>query len=322
MTKDKYKYKYKDKDIDQIFDKIDNSTDGNDGDIYGDDIYGGKIAICTMVRNEERGGNLKRFLECLQELEEYHDSISRYGKLGSSSSGKLGSDGLVYIFLEGDSSDDTYEILKEWLEKKTSSGMNREYLLEKLDKGYGKFGKTKDSRRTKYFADLRNRLVDLALWVSGVNLIFMIDASYEFRGDIITKLMKTMVGKVGKDGGADGGADIAVPMNHSRRKDHTGKQMWYDTWASRKDGKEFRNIYPYYDGLEDHIKSGKPVKLDSCGGVYLIKRSVFDSDNGFVRYDGRTDCEHAGFCKRVREKGFVIKLDPKVYVVKEGWVDL
>src|SRR3990167_10972975 len=65
-----------------------------------------KIAITSIIRNEEHSGNLKTFLDCCEKLEQYHKDI-------------------VYIFIEGDSSDDTYEILQEWLRPR------KDYILKK-----------------------------------------------------------------------------------------------------------------------------------------------------------------------------------------------
>lgn len=241
------------------------------------------IAICCMVRNEERFGNLKRFFKCCRELEKYHKN-------------------LIYIIIEGDSYDDTYKSLKKWLSG-GEDGTSRNYILKKYDKGHDKFPKNRDTRRTKYFAEVRNMLVNYILEIPDISLIFMVDASYGFKGNVIVELGKTLR----KDG-----ADIAAPLNWSH-KDHSGKFMFYDIFAYRKDGKEFTNRWPYHNGVEKELKSGKSVRIDSCGGAYLVKRKVFDTG---IRYKGDKDCEHVGFTKRARDKGFVIRLDPKVAVRK------
>ena len=248
-----------------------------------------KIAICAMVRNEERFGNLKRFVKCCRELEKHHND-------------------LIYIIIEGDSYDDTYKSLKKWLSGDEDGKKDRNYILKKYDKGYDKFPKNRDTKRTRYFADIRNMLVDYVLEIPDIDLIFMVDASYGFKGNVITELEKTLR----KDG-----ADIVAPLNLGH-KDHTGKWMFYDTFAYRLHNKEFTNHYPYHNEIESNLKSGKSVKLDSCGGAYLVKRKVFDAG---VRYNGNKDCEHVGFTKRARDKGFVIKLNPKIAVRKGGDVD-
>jgi hypothetical protein len=247
------------------------------------------IAICSMIRNEERFGHLKRFYDCLKELEKYHKN-------------------LIYIFIEGDSYDDTYKSLKKWLNGDEDGNRNRNYVLKKLDKGHDRFQKNRDTKRTRYFAEVRNMLVDYILEIPDISLVFMVDASYGMKGDIIGDLEKTLR----KDG-----ADIAAPLNCTH-KDHTGKFMFYDIFAYRKNGKEFTNRWPYHNEIEKELKSGKSVRIDSCGGAYLVKREVFDTG---VRYKGDKDCEHVGFTKRARDKGFVIKLNPKVVVRKGGDVE-
>jgi hypothetical protein len=211
----------------------------------------------------------------------------------------------VYVIIEGDSYDDTYKSLKKFLCGDEDGKKDRNYILKKYDKGYDKFQKNRDTKRTRYFAEVRNMLVDYILEISDIDLIFMVDASYGFKGNIIDELKKTLK----RDG-----ADIAASLNWSH-KDHTGKEMFYDIFAFRKDGKEFTNHYPYHKDVESSLKSGKSIRIDSCGGAYLVKRKVFGAG---VRYNGSKDCEHVGFCKKARDKGFVIKLNPKVSVRKGG----
>ena len=64
-----------------------------------------RIAVASIIRNEERNGNLKKFFDCCQRLEEYDD--------------------VVYILIEGDSSDNTYVELQDWLSTRDN------YILKK-----------------------------------------------------------------------------------------------------------------------------------------------------------------------------------------------
>lgn len=234
---------------------------------------GQKIAIASIVRDEERSGNLGRFLGCCQELEQYHKN-------------------LVYIFIEGDSSDRTYEVLKNWTEKRTGS------ILEKINKGNSPFGKTRDTRRTIHLAELRNRLISMILSVPNVGEVLMVDANYGWKGDLISCLRE-----------AD--AHIASPLV-VMHKDNNGRYMFYDIWVFRKDGMEFWPIYPYAKGMQ----FDRPVDVDSVGSCYLVKRQVLE--NG-VRYDGNTDSEQVGFCRNARNQGFSIRINPKIYIRKGGY---
>jgi len=229
-----------------------------------------KIAIASMIRDEEYNGNLKIFLECCEKLEQYHKDI-------------------VYIFIEGDSSDNTYNVLEEWLKPR------KDYILKKIDRKKPCFPKDKSSGRTIYFAELRNMLIDLAFTIPDITEVLMIDANYRWKGDLISSLI-------------DINADIVAPLVVMHR-DERKKYLFYDVWAFRKDGKQFSHWYPYIKGLE----SGKPIRIDSAGGGYLIKRKVLEAG---VRYNGDKDCEHVGFCRKARKKGFTIKINPKVYIRK------
>ncbi len=251
MTEDEARIRLKD--VERVFEK------------------GSQIAIVSIIRNEERNGNLKRFLDCCRDLERYYENI-------------------VYIFIEGDSSDGTYGMLKNWLIPKKS------YILKKVDRNYRPFAKDRNPVRTIYFAELRNMLIDLSLSIPEVSDVLMIDANYWWKGDLISSLGET-------------GADISAPLIVTR-KNYDGRYLFYDTWAFRKDGRQFSQFYPYAVGL-----GSKPLDLDSVGGGYLIKREVLESG---VRYNGDKDCEHVGFCKMAKDMGFSIKINPKFRIRKGG----
>ncbi len=231
-----------------------------------------KIVIASIVRNEEHNGYLKRFLNCCRDLEKYYKDI-------------------VYIFIEGDSSDNTYGVLKNWLTPK------KNYILKKVDRRHRPFAKDRNQKRTIYFAELRNMLIDLYLSIPEASEILMIDANYGWKGDLISSLRDT-------------NTDIAAPLV-LMHKNRDGKYLFYDTWAFRKDGRQFSQFLPYTKGL-----SSEPLDVDSVGGGYLVKRKVLESG---VRYNGDRDCEHVGFCKKAKDMGFAIKINPKVYIRKGGY---
>jgi hypothetical protein len=230
-----------------------------------------KVAIASIVRNEASNGTLKRFLSCCHKLEKSHKNI-------------------IYIFIEGDSSDNTYETLQNWLTPK------KNYILKKIDRNHRPFAKDRNPKRTIYFAELRNMLIDLVLSIPEVSEVLMIDANYGWKSDLISSLR-----------GAD--ADIAAPLV-VMHKDQHGKYLFYDTWAFRKNGVQFSHWHPYTKGLGQD-----PLDIDSAGGGYLVKREVLEAG---VRYNGDRDCEHVGFCQAARDMGFTIKINPRVYIRKGG----
>jgi hypothetical protein len=230
-----------------------------------------RVAVASIIRNEEKNGHLKKFFDYCEKLEKYHD--------------------IVYIFIEGDSSDNTYEELQDWLSIKDN------YVLKKVDRNKPRFPKDKNPNRTKYFSELRNMLVGYALSISDISEVLMIDANYGWKDDIISLLRNT-------------NADIAAPLV-LMNKNHNGKYTFYDTWAFRKDNRQFSHYYPYFG----YSKLNKPISVDSVGGGYLIKRKVLEAR---IRYNGDRDCEHVGFCQRARKKGFSIKVDPRIYIMKGG----
>jgi hypothetical protein len=235
-----------------------------------DQVHGrNRLAVASIIRNEEHNGHLKKFFDCCQRLEEYDD--------------------IVYIFIEGDSSDNTYIELQSWLSSRDN------YILKKIDRKKPRFPKDKSSSRTKYFAELRNMLIDYALSISDISEVLMIDANYEWEGDLVSLLRGT-------------NADIAAPLV-VMNKFHNGKYVFYDIWAFRKNGSQFSSYYPYIG----YSKLNRPTNVDSVGGGYLIKRRVLEAK---VKYAGDRDCEHVYFCRKAKKKGFSIKINPNTHIMK------
>jgi hypothetical protein len=261
----------------QILDKSDKANDrceiisGKTNDSFKKIHNNRRVAIASIIRNEESNGHLKKFFDCCQKLEKFHD--------------------IIYIFIEGDSSDNTYRELEDWLSSRD------DYILKKLDKKKPRFPKDKSSGRTRYFAELRNMLIDYALSIPDVSEVLMIDANYGWKGDLVSSLR-------------DIDADIAAPLV-VMNKNNNGKFLFYDTWAFRKNGSQFSHYYPYVG----YSKLNKPISVDSVGGGYLINRKVLESN---VKYNGDRDCEHVGFCQKARKKGFSIKINPNVFIMKGG----
>ena len=94
---------------------------------------------------------------------------------------------------------------------------------------YNPFNKNRELGRTTYFAQLRNRVIEHIISIPNVDEIFMIDANYEWNGDIISQLRET-------------DSDISAPLNVFC-EDSKGKYVFYDIWVFRKDGVEF---WPFY----------------------------------------------------------------------------
>lgn len=235
------------------------------------------IAIASIVRNEESSGNLGRFLTCCTDLESHHPGE------------------IIYIFVEGDSTDMTYDTLRNWVNSRSGSFGS---VLEKHDRGYPVWGKSRDVSRTNGLASLRNRLIELVLGNPYISEILFIDANYGFKGDLVDRLRET-------------GGDISAAMSFTKSKDGGGRPIFFDIWAFRMGGYEFSPFWPYMRGWNG---SSGIVDVDSVGSGYLVKRRVLESG---ARYSGG-DCEHVGFSKGVKDRGFSIKVNTNVCIVKEG----
>lgn len=236
-----------------------------------------KTVIASIIRNE--GKRLETFLQSCSSLEKIND--------------------VQYVFIVGSSIDNTFKIVKQFVDKRSNA------LLIKEESDNPIFKHNKSLERTKVFAKLRNTLLELSKQFNP-DCVLMIDANILFNSQLITDLNKLT-------------ADIVAPLilydlqtKAQYSKLDLTSMIFYDVWAFRKDGKNFNAAYPFYENI--NLKSDAPVYLDSVGACFLIKKNVLDAG---ITFNGDTDCEHVSFCKDAKDRGFSIALNASCCVYKQ-----
>ena len=127
--------------------------------------------------------------------------------------------------------ENNFEMLKSFVDEKNkrdmaidnvggSGNVGGESVVENINKGNPHYPKVRNLNRTNVLGSLRNRLIELILESPYISEFLMIDASYSWEGDLISRLRNT-------------GGDISVPMVISG-KDRNGNWIFYDIWAFRK----------------------------------------------------------------------------------------
>lgn len=180
-----------------------------------------------------------------------------------------------FAFLEGNSSDDTYDKLLKFSESR------RDVWLQKRN--------VKTKKRFRRLAFLRNYIVDNAL--KREDYVLWIDS------DII-KTPPNLLNVLIQDN-----YDIVAPIVLIEHK-----MQFYDTHAFRYKGKNFRHLRPYCEAPE--LKKKVPFQVSSVGTCYLVNRKIYEAN---TRY-GDKGSEQISFCKESRKKGFRIWVDPRIKV--------
>lgn len=181
-----------------------------------------------------------------------------------------------YAFLEGMSSDGTYETLRDHVEAKYNGVWLRRFDLDVPN-------------RFTRLATLRNKLIDEAL--TDENYVLMIDGDIiRFPPNIIQKLLEHRV-------------HVVAPLVKIE-----GTQQFYDTLAFIHKNKNFSHLKPYCSGITHNRHY---FEVDSVGSCYLVDAEVYKAG---VRYAGGGISEQVLFCMRAREKGFKIWVDPRITV--------
>lgn len=86
-----------------------------------------------------------------------------------------------------------------------------------------------------------------------------------------------------------------------------GRDVFYDTWATRKNGTRFQNKYPYHPQLKDGEENGL-YPVDSVGSVWIFPaREVIQH----LRYG---QMETLSICQRLVALGYQFWIDPKLIV--------
>lgn len=184
-------------------------------------------------------------------------------------------DKLYFAFSVAPVSDDSYGQVSQF--KKTFKNVWMESFTLP---GHNRFG---------ILAQTRNRIIQQTL--KEQEYVLSIDSDIvQFPSDMLDRLMAHDV-------------DIVAPLVVIEEQ-----KRFYDILAFSYQGKKFAHAPPYCPAC----KENKLFEVDSVGTCYLVKREVFDAN---VKYATEEDMsEQIIFCRKAREKGFKIWVDPTITV--------
>ena len=269
------------------------------------------ILICTLFKNSEK--YLDRFLGSLKN--EINNTINQK-KINQ----KEYNVNIELCFLEGNSTDNTFDILKKFC-KDMRLKYEINYILEKLNMN--------DSlERFQKLAMLRNILIKLGLR-NKHNYVLMIDSDLIFNDNLIIKLIESI---------ERNNVDVVAPMIMIEKFRTFDNSYFYDTLASiDKNGKNLEHSFPYFFTYENNIDENiikkiiyrTPIEMKSVGTCYLAKAEIYnlndfqnysvnkcykETENGnkiIYKYDGNKKSEQIEFFENLNNKYKTI-LDPSI----------
>jgi GT2 family glycosyltransferase len=186
---------------------------------------------------------------------------------------------LSFSFVEGDSTDDTYERLQAWARDDARVQLTKVDVEPVLDFA---------DRVTKWAA-LGNVAVEQALPTSCTHVLWC-ESDLVLPNDVLEQLLLEP-------------KDIVAPAIFLG-------SMFYDTWGFRGlDGTRFSNVAPYHPEFHHHAV----VPLSSVGSCVLFRREIFDQG---VRFRGTYDDGLlVGVCHDAAALGFRTYMDSRVAIL-------
>ena len=229
------------------------------------------IAICSLFRN--RSAHIKACFERRKQLAYPQDL-------------------LTHICIEGDSEDNTFELLQR------EAACHKNMIVKKLDANMPAMWGFIHPARLKALADSANLAIEVAAMQTNAEYVLWLESDLEYPLDIIERLMRWKKA-------------VVAPMVFIK-----GSEMFYDIWAfrqgvdSERKGPEgaggcFRANAPYHPAYQ----SDQIFQVDSAGSVLFIKTEVIRKGGHFTN-----DEVIVGFCKSSRSLGYEVWVDPSTIV--------
>ena len=186
---------------------------------------------------------------------------------------------LRMAFLENDSTDGTYGLLKSW------AGLDHRITLEKRDTHGTLYGSIVNADRFRIMGTVFNWALDLVDYEWTDYVLFM-PCDIVFSPDLLWRLLEHR-------------ANIVAPFVFQNG-------VFYDIWAFSRRG---ANFPPFAEASTAELFGENLVQMDTLGGVTLIDADVLRAG---VRYS--TVNVDRGLCEAARALGYTVWADPTLHV--------
>ena len=200
-------------------------------------------------------------------------------------------DNLRMVCVEGDSIDDTPDILRRISEGEGWADWMDKFTFIKFDLDVPKFPSQINPIRFKALAQTFNRGLDEAMVDDWTDFVFLGPSDLFFESDLIKRLVNHDLSHV-------------APMYWIKLGPHT---VFYDTWGFRDlTGRNWTNFS--WKWGEDNLPA-QPFEMMFAGGAAMFRRDVLEKGCRYTEKEVDN-----GMCKSIREKGFKVMADPTTHV--------
>ena len=208
-----------------------------------------------------------------------------------------------YFFYENDSTDNTVDILKNWLSKRSGN-------IQSETLGARKFDSTTDKERMRFLCECRNKCKDLSL-DNESDYSLLIDSDIEFDNNNFLLQIESLISI--KDSAM---TTANVRQNIPDFTFNSSLDSYYDTYAFRD---SYGNNGLYWSDCpfirkENRISwmFGQPqITMSSFGGFAIIKSYIFNK----VKWHSDFHCDHVNMCYDISRFGNIYIIPrSKVYV--------
>jgi len=213
-----------------------------------------------------------------------------------------------YFFYENDSTDETVEILSQWMENRRGR-----FLSEQLNAP--KFGSTLQRERMLLLSDIRNKMAALDQSKdSEFSVIF--DSDVNFQPNILNDFLKfkdldfsMLTSNIRQD--------VPCKMGSGSNDSYYDSSILYDkngiqcmTWSNN----------PFYETLDrDLYEQSKPIAVNRAFGSFAFLKTKHFSK---CSWSSRGESEHLSFCDQLSKLApiyFIPSIRPTVSIKQKTW---
>jgi hypothetical protein len=189
---------------------------------------------------------------------------------------------LRLVLTEGDSTDDTYDLLDL-----AAAGKGFSYDLEQVNHGGPSFGSVDNKTRWRNISRVCNATLDRIQ--PSDDIVIYVESDLLWSPDVMTSLIRHLWQ-----------VNAVAPMCF-----HATTGLFYDTWGFRKNGKQFQPKPPYHLDVQDIL-----TPIDSAGSCIVMRGEV-------ARKARFTPPEFGivGFGYDMNAQGYQLWLDPNQLVI-------
>ena len=247
-----------------------------------------RISIFSLFRDSE--DSIHNCLGNLEKIEQQTDASFKY------------------FFYENDSTDQTVDILSQWMENR-----HGKFLSEKLNAP--KFGSTLQKERMLLLSDVRNKMAALDQTKdSEFSVIF--DSDVNFKPHIINDFLKLkdlnfsmLTSNIRQD--------VPCKMGSGSKDSYYDSSILYDkdgmrcmTWSDN----------PFYDTADrDLYAHSKPIQVKRAFGSFAFLKTKYFSQ---CSWSSKGESEHLSFCDKLNQLApiyFIPSIRPTVHIEQKKW---